>query len=135
MTAAEPTREPGGEPTRKPGVEPTGEPHGDATEEALASDEMLAPLQPIRRTPNRKAAAMIAAGMFAIDDLLGKKRREEAPIVVDASGEPVDIDADGIEVRVANVDGDEVAVAAPALPRSRPVTPSRPSRRRGGRSR
>jgi hypothetical protein len=78
---------------------------------------------------------MIAAGMFAIDELMGRKPREEAPIVVDASGQPVDIDTDGIEVRVATGDGDEVAVAAPALPRSRPVvsTPAHRARRRRGR--
>jgi hypothetical protein len=79
---------------------------------------------------------MIAAGMLALDELLGRKPREQAPIVVDANGEPVDIDTDGIEVRVANDAGDEVAVAAPALPRTRPVTADdRAGRRRGGRRR
>jgi hypothetical protein len=78
---------------------------------------------------------MIAAGMLALDELLGRKPREQAPIIVDANGEPVDIDTDGIEVRVANDEGDEVAVAAPALPRTPPLpTSSGARRRRGGRS-
>ena len=89
--------------------------------------------EPIRRTSNRKAAAMIAAGMLAIDEILGRKPREEVPIVVDANGQPVDIDTDGIEVHVPTGDGGEVAVAAPALPRSRPVEPTRVGGRRRGR--
>jgi hypothetical protein len=76
---------------------------------------------------------MIAAGMFAIDEMLGRKPREEAPIIVDANGEPVDIDTEGIEVHVATGDGREVAVAAPALPRSRPVEPTRAGGRRRSR--
>jgi GntR family transcriptional regulator/MocR family aminotransferase len=40
--------------------------------------------------------AMLAAGMFGIDVALGRKPREEAPVVVAASTEPVDIDTDGL---------------------------------------
>ena len=71
---------------------------------------------------------MLAAGMLALDEALGRKKREEAPIVVDANGEPVDIDADGIELVLEDDDGETVAVKAPPLPRSRPT--ARPSRRR-----
>jgi hypothetical protein len=116
----------------------SGEPDGlhrvDGSDELDELDRpvRVEPVAPIRRTPNRKGAAMLAAGMFAIDDLLRKKPREEAPIVVDANGQPVDIDTEGIQVSVESSDGGEVSVAAPALPRSRPVTSARPARRRRG---
>ena len=73
------------------GDEPDSEPHDD-----------VHAWPPVRRTQRRGAAAMIAAGMLALDEALGRKPREEAPIVVDANGQPVDIDTDGIEVRVAH---------------------------------
>lgn len=69
--------------------------------------------------------AILAAGMLGIDQVLGRKPREEAPIVVAASDQPVDIDADGIVVPV-----DEVTeVVAPPQPRPDPF-PRRPRRRR-----
>ncbi len=80
------------------------------------------------------AGAMLAAGMLGIDQAVnGRKPREEAPIVVDAPGEPGDIDRDGIAV---SVDDAGVHVAAPPLPRSTPITApdagsSRRSRRWG----
>ena len=39
---------------------------------------------------------MLAGGMVVFDKLLGRKPKEEAAIVVEASGEPGDIDTDGI---------------------------------------
>jgi hypothetical protein len=68
--------------------------------------------------------AVVAAGMLGFEKLLGRKPREEAPIVVDAPSEPVDIDSDGISVAV----DDLTTVVAPPLPRV-PPTPA-PSRRR-----
>ena len=64
----------------------------------------------------------MAAGMFGLDQALGRKPKEEAPIVMAASDEPVDIDNEGITVPV---DGN-VSVVAPPQPRSDPL----PSRRR-----
>jgi len=101
---------------------------GSGRSEAESSpDHREEPIQPIRRTQHKGVAALIAAGMLGLDEALGRKPREEAPIVVDANGEPVDIDSDGIEVRVADAGGGEVAVAAPALPRSAPLPSAKSS--------
>ena len=68
------------------------------------------------------AGAVLAAGMFGLDQALGRKPKEEAPIVMAAADEPVDIDHEGIIVPV----DDRVSVVAPPQPRSDPL----PSRRR-----
>ena len=64
----------------------------------------------------------VAAGMLGLDQVLGRKPKEEAPIVMAASDQPVDIDHDGIRVPV----DEAVSVVAPPQPRSDPL----PSRRR-----
>lgn len=70
--------------------------------------------------------AVMAAGMLGIDQVLGRKPREEAPVVVSSNSEPVDIDTDGIAVSV----DDGLSVIAPALPRTPPtVAPARRRRR------
>ena len=52
----------------------------------------------IKRAAQRygTVGAMLAGGMVVFDKLLGRKPKEEAAIVVEASGEPGDIDTDGI---------------------------------------
>ena len=80
------------------------EPHGDATE------------QP---------GAIVAAGMFGLDQALGRKPKEEAPIVMAAADEPVDIDHEGIIVPV----DDGVSVVAPPQPRSDPLAEPTTTRR------
>ena len=87
----------------------------------------LEPLQsfdPVRgaRSRHGTAGAVLAAGMFGLDQALGRKPKEEAPIVMAAADEPVDIDHEGIIVPV----DDRVSVVAPPQPRSDPL----PSRRR-----
>ncbi|HVE18331.1 MAG TPA: hypothetical protein VNB52_04565 [Ilumatobacteraceae bacterium] len=87
----------------------------------------LEPLQsfdPVRGARRRHgtAGAVLAAGMFGLDQALGRKPKEEAPIVMAAADEPVDIDHEGIIVPV----DDRVSVVAPPQPRSDPL----PSRRR-----
>ncbi|MEY2523541.1 MAG: hypothetical protein QOJ66_2106 [Ilumatobacteraceae bacterium] len=87
----------------------------------------LEPLQsfdPVRGARRRHGAAgaILAAGMFGLDQALGRKPKEEAPIVMAAADEPVDIDHEGIIVPV----DDSVSVVAPPQPRSDPL----PSRRR-----
>lgn len=67
---------------------------------------------------------IVAASMLGLDQALGRKPREEAPIVIAAGTEPVDIDSDGIEVPL----GADAAAVAPPLPRVRPALP--PTRRR-----
>jgi hypothetical protein len=71
--------------------------------------------------------AIMAAGMLGLDQALGRKPKEEAPIVMSVGDEPVDIDHEGITVPV----DDRVSVVAPPQPRSDPL----PSRRRRGKRR
>ena len=59
----------------------------------------------------------MGAGFLGIEKALGlRKVKEEAPIVIAAATEPVDIDSDGIDVPV----DDETSVYAPPQPRSKP---------------
>ncbi|MEY2581207.1 MAG: hypothetical protein QOE09_1056 [Ilumatobacteraceae bacterium] len=90
-------------------------------------DAPIEPLQsfdPVRAARRRHGVkgAIVAAGMFGLDQALGRKPKEEAPIVMAASDEPVDIDHEGIIVPV----DDGLSVVAPPQPRSEPL----PSRRR-----
>ena len=62
------------------------------------------------------AGAVLAAGLFGIDIALGRKPREDIPVVVASSSEPTDIDTDGIRLDV----DEQTTVVAPALPRSEP---------------
>jgi hypothetical protein len=68
------------------------------------------------------AGAIMAAGMLGIDQALGlRKVKQEAPIVVAAPTEPIDIDSDGIDVAV----DDQTSVYAPPQPRSKPHVKAR----------
>ncbi|MCU1504331.1 MAG: hypothetical protein JWM12_3685, partial [Ilumatobacteraceae bacterium] len=67
------------------------------------------------------AGAMLAAGLFGIDVALGRKPREDIPVVVAANSEPTDIDSEGIEIAL---DGN-TTVVSPALPRSEPQSNQR----------
>jgi hypothetical protein len=94
---------------------------------AVPDDDAIEPLQsfdPVRAARRRHGAAgaIVAAGMFGLDQALGRKPKQEAPIVMAASDEPVDIDHEGIVVAVDA----ELSVVAPPQPRSDPL----PSRRR-----
>lgn len=92
--------------------------------------EPLETFDPIRTARRRHGAAgaIVAAGMFGLDQaLMGRKLKQEAPIVIAASDKPVDIDHEGITVPVDDI----VSVIAPPQPRSDPL----PSRRRRGRRR
>lgn len=93
-----------------------------------------APIEPMQtfdpvRTARRRhgaAGAIMAAGMLGLDQALGRKPKEEAPIVMAASDEPVDIDHLGIIVPVDDI----VSVVAPPQPRSDPLTSRRRRKRR-----
>jgi hypothetical protein len=67
--------------------------------------------------------------MLGIEQVLGRKPKEEAPIVVAAPTDPLDVDRDGISVTI----DDEVALVAPPLPRTAPV--QRQSKRNKGSAR
>lgn len=72
-------------------------------------------------------AAMIAAAGLAIDELLNGKKDDRPVVVVNAQGEPPNVDELGLHVTTA--DGTEVST--PALPRHTPIIV--PKRRRRGR--
>lgn len=74
------------------------------------------------------AGAMLAGALLAFRDLL-ETPKDPAPVTVESSGEPGDVDADGISLSI----GGAVRVVAPALPFIPPTT-HRPGRGRAGRS-
>ena len=59
--------------------------------------------------------AIMAGVMLGIDEALGRKIKQEAPIVVAAPTEPLDIDSDGIDVAV----DEQTSVYAPPQPRGK----------------
>lgn len=47
------------------------------------------------------AGAMLAAGMLSMEEAMGlRKKKEDAPIVIAAATDPLDIDEDGIDVPI-----------------------------------
>lgn len=100
------------------------EPDEDASTPVPPLAPVIDPVATARRRYGTGGAIM-AAGMLGIDQVLGRKVKQEAPIVIAASDQPVDIDAEGITVPI-----DEVTdVVAPPQPRPDPF-PRRPRRRR-----
>jgi hypothetical protein len=82
--------------------------------------DVIEPISDPIGTARRKhgiAGAMLAGGLFGVDIALGRKPREEIPVVVDAAGEPTDLDNEGLNFPI----DDETQVVAPALPRTPPV--------------
>jgi hypothetical protein len=94
----------------------------EAETEADAGAELIANAK--RR--HGALGAVVAAGMFGLDQALGRKVKQEAPIVVSAPTEPVDIDTEGMAVTA----DDGTSFVAPALPRTQPkvATNRRPRR-------
>jgi hypothetical protein len=93
----------------------------DALELGPAADPVA-----VARRRHGAAGAMLAAGLFGVDVALGRKPREDIPVVVASNSEPTDIDADGIDIGV----DDSTRVVSPALPRSEPSRPRRARRAR-----
>lgn len=56
----------------------------------------------VRRAAQRygTVGAMLAGGMVVFDKLLGRKPKQEAAVVIEASSDPSDIDNDGITVEL-----------------------------------
>lgn len=106
---------------------PTDETHDETHDEPL--EPAGADLVETARRRHGTAGAIVAAGMLGIDQVLGRKPKQEAPIVVAAPTDPLDVDRDGISVAI----GDEVALVAPPLPRTAPV--QRQSKRNKGSAR
>lgn len=86
----------------------------EAWEERLAEARRSA-IEAGRRKGGVAGAAM-AGAMLAVADIYEGPRKDDAPVTVEASGDPHDVDRDGIDVQVGEVD-----VAAPALERRDPV--------------
>ena len=105
------------------------------TDEAPHIDEMppMPPIPPLSdpiSTARRKhgaAGAVLAAGMFGVDIALGRKPKEEAPVVVTASGDPTDTDRDGMNFAL---DPATQVVAPPLPPSNVPIVPATTSRRK-----
>jgi hypothetical protein len=113
-----------------PELDGPGPDTGSEAETTPHEDEpfVLAPSDPVATARRRHGAAgaIVAAGMFGLDQaLMGRKVKEEAPIVVAASDQPIDIDDHGITVPV----DDDVSIVAPPQPRSKPLATSRRRRR------
>ncbi|MEI6496810.1 MAG: hypothetical protein WCO88_09070 [Actinomycetota bacterium] len=104
-----------------PDVDLEGDFDGDL-DDAVAFD--AGPADPVSSARRRHGAAgaIVAAGMLGLDQVLGRKPKQEAPIVVAANSDPVDIDRDGIEVVVE----EGFSVVSKPLPRAE----AEPTRRR-----
>jgi hypothetical protein len=62
------------------------------------------------------AGAAMAGAMLAVAEIYEGPPKEDAPVTVEASSDPTDIDRDGVDVSVGEVD-----VSSPALERIDPV--------------
>jgi len=56
----------------------------------------------VRRAQRKYGAmgAIVASSMLGLDKLLGRKPKEEGTVIWEASGEPEDIDKDGITILI-----------------------------------
>lgn len=86
----------------------------DGYEEQLAALRRSA-IEAGRRKGGVAGAAM-AGAMLAVAEIYEGPRKDDAPVTVEASGDPDDVDRDGIDMTVGEVD-----VAAPPLERLDPV--------------
>jgi hypothetical protein len=73
------------------------------------------------------AGAVIAAGMFGLEMAMGIKPKPESVQIQEAPTDPIDVDRDGISVKV----DDTVTVHAPALDRHAPIGVGKRRSRRG----
>jgi hypothetical protein len=71
------------------------------------------------------AGAAMAGAMLALRDIYEGPTKEEIPIEVEASGEPHDLDRDGVDLSVDGVD-----VSSPPLERKDPLPASKARRSR-----
>lgn len=86
----------------------------------LSSDAQM-----VERARRRYGAigAVVAGGMLGLDKLLGRRPKEEIPSIWEASGEPGDIDDDGIRI---DLDDDTAVESHP----NRDAAPTRRIKRR-----
>lgn len=100
------------------GIEPDYDAFISDHEERLA-DARASAIAAGRRKAGLAGAAM-AGAMLAVSDIVDGPKKDDAPVVVEASSDPLDVDADGVAVTVGDVD-----VAAPPLERLDPVVKRR----------
>lgn len=62
------------------------------------------------------AGAVMAGAMLAISDVLEGPKKDDKPVTVEASDDPVDLDRDGFDLQVG-----DVAVGTPPLARRAPI--------------
>lgn len=86
-----------------------------------------APSAQLPPPPRRRGSdSVLFAAMLGIAEVLGRKPKEETPVVVDAPSEPVDVHRDGVSVAI-----DEHSSAyTPPQPRRAPITSGSRRRRR-----
>ena len=74
-----------------------------------ADSELVAPIDPTdsiqtqldrARARHGTIGAVVFSAMLGVDKVLGRKPKDEGAVVWEASGEPEDIDADGITIDV-----------------------------------
>lgn len=94
---------------------------GDDVEPLIPIDSDAAMMATARRRYGA-VGAIVAGGMLGLDRLLGRKPKEEAPVVWEAAGEPENIDRG----MTFDVDDDTTVASNPARSRRRNVR-----RRRG----
>jgi hypothetical protein len=107
---------------------------GEADEDS-ADPADLVDAQPLRIDGNPIDAAqrrygvggaILAAGMMGLQQVLEPRAKVDAPVVIDANSDPIDIDRDGLRVPL-NQHSD---VIVPAQPRRSPEAPKRRRSRR-----
>ncbi len=86
-----------------------------ARQEERLAQERVSAIEAGRRKGGLAGAAM-AGAMLAVAEVYEGPPKEDAPVTVEASSDPNDIDQDGVDVTVG-----EVAVSAPPLERLDPV--------------
>jgi uncharacterized Ntn-hydrolase superfamily protein len=90
--------------------------------EARLAEQRLSALAAGRRKGGLAGAAM-AGAMLAISDIIEGPPKEDAPVTVEASSDPHDLEKDGFGATVDGVD-----VESPPLERLDPVTNRKPHR-------
>jgi hypothetical protein len=94
---------------------PAGDEYLEAYEERLAERRASA-LAAAKRKGGMAGMAM-AGAMLAISDIIEGPKKDDAPVTVEASGDPHDLEKDGFGATVG-----EVSVETPPLERIEPVT-------------
>lgn len=94
-----------------------------AAHEAEMADARAAAIAAGRRKGGAAGAAM-AGAMLAIRDIYEGPKKDDAPVTVEASGDPHDLERDGFGLAIGDVE-----VAAPPLERKPPVESKRRKRR------